>query len=92
MEISGLLSALIVGAIIGALGRLVLPGRQNLGWIMTVVIGVAAALLGTGIASVFGVANTPGIDWIELILQIGLAAIGVSVVSGAKSSKGLAKR
>ena len=92
MEISGLLSALIVGAIIGALGRLVLPGRQRVGWIMTVLIGVAAALLGTGIASIFGVANTAGIDWIELFLQIGLAAVGVSLASGASAQKSVAKR
>ena len=92
MEISGLLSALIVGAIIGALGRLLLPGRQTLGWIMTVVIGVVAALLGTGIASIFGVADTTGIDWIELFLQIGLAAVGVSIASGASSKNSLVKR
>ena len=92
MEISGLLSALIVGAIIGALGRFVLPGRQRVGWIMTVVVGVVAALLGTGIASIFGLANTAGVDWIELFLQIGLAAVGVSLASGASTHKSVAKR
>ena len=84
MEIDGIISALVVGAIIGALGRAVLPGRQRLGLLMTFVVGFVAALLGTAVASVLGVAETPGVDWIELASQITLAAAGVSVMSGTK--------
>ncbi|TQS45086.1 GlsB/YeaQ/YmgE family stress response membrane protein [Cryptosporangium phraense] len=84
MEIDGIISALFVGLIIGAVGRLVMPGKQRVGLLMTLVIGIVAALLGTGVASVFGVADTPGVDWLELFAQIGLAAVGVSLVSGAK--------
>jgi len=39
------------------------------------------------VASVLGVANTRGIDWIELALQVGFAAVGVAVISGASSRK-----
>jgi uncharacterized membrane protein YeaQ/YmgE (transglycosylase-associated protein family) len=92
MEISGLVSALIVGAIIGGLGRLVLPGRQRVGWIMTIVIGVVAALLGSGVAAIFGLADTAGIDWIEIFLQVGLAAAGVAVASGAAAQKSITAR
>jgi uncharacterized membrane protein YeaQ/YmgE (transglycosylase-associated protein family) len=92
MEISGLLSALIVGLIIGLLGRVVVPGKQQIGWIMTIVVGVVAALVGTGIASIFGVADTPGVDWIELFLQVGLAGVGVSIASSSKANKSLVKR
>lgn len=84
MEISGIFSALVVGAIIGLVGRAVLPGRQHVGFLMTLVVGVVAALLGTAVASVLGVADTTGVDWIELTAQIVLAAIGVSLVSGSK--------
>ena len=84
MEIDGIISALFVGAIIGAVGRLVLPGKQRVGLLMTLLVGVVAALLGTGVASVFGVADTGGVDWLELAAQIGLAAVGVSLVSGSK--------
>jgi uncharacterized membrane protein YeaQ/YmgE (transglycosylase-associated protein family) len=83
MEITGLFSAIVFGLIIGALGRLVLPGRQNIGILLTMLVGVAAALLGTLIAGALGVANTPGIDWIELALQVGLAAVGVGLFAGA---------
>ncbi len=47
MEISGIITAIIFGTIIGALGRLVLPGRQNIGWLWTIGVGIAAALVGT---------------------------------------------
>lgn len=87
VEISGIFSALFIGLIIGALGRLVIPGKQDLKIWVTLLIGVVAALLGTLVASVLGVANTRGIDWIELALQVGFAAAGVAVISGASSRK-----
>jgi uncharacterized membrane protein YeaQ/YmgE (transglycosylase-associated protein family) len=82
MHVSGIISAIIVGLIIGALGRLVVPGKQKIAIWLTLVIGIVAALIGTFIASILGVANTRGIDWIELILQVVLAAVGVVLVSG----------
>jgi uncharacterized membrane protein YeaQ/YmgE (transglycosylase-associated protein family) len=85
VEITGIISALLIGLAVGGLGRLVVPGRQQLSLLLTVLVGVAAALLGTAAASVLGVADTAGIDWIELALQIGLAGAGVSVLAGAKA-------
>ncbi|MEV0677949.1 GlsB/YeaQ/YmgE family stress response membrane protein [Actinosynnema sp. NPDC050436] len=82
MEITGIISALFIGVIIGGLGRLVVPGRQKISLLMTVLVGIAAALLGTVAATVLGVADTDGIDWIELALQVGLAGAGVSVLAG----------
>lgn len=82
MAITGFFTAIIVGLIIGALGRLVVPGKQNIKIWLTLLIGVVAALLGTLLAGLIGVADTPGIDWIELALQVGLAAAGVAVVAG----------
>jgi uncharacterized membrane protein YeaQ/YmgE (transglycosylase-associated protein family) len=82
MHVSGIISAIIVGLIIGALGRLVVPGKQKIAIWLTLVIGIVAALIGTFIAGILGVANTRGIDWIELILQVVLAAVGVVLVSG----------
>lgn len=83
MEITGIITALIIGAIIGVLGRLVLPGRQRISFLLTIAVGVVAALLGTLLAALIGVADTPGIDWIELFIQVALAAIGVGIASAA---------
>lgn len=82
MTASGIISAIIIGAIIGALGRLVVPGRQPMPIWLTIVIGIVAALIGSLIASALGVGSTSGIDWIELFLQIALAAVGVILVAG----------
>ncbi|GAB2952764.1 GlsB/YeaQ/YmgE family stress response membrane protein [Nonomuraea fastidiosa] len=82
MEITGIFSGLIVGIVIGALGRLVIPGRQRIPIWLTIVIGLVAALIGTAIATVLGVADTSGVDWIELGIQVALAALGVSLTAG----------
>lgn len=85
MEISGIIAAIIIGIIIGVLGRLVVPGRQHIGVIWTIVIGIVAALIGSAIASGIGVADTDGPDWIEWLIQIVLAAVGVAALDRAKS-------
>ncbi|WP_327660529.1 MULTISPECIES: GlsB/YeaQ/YmgE family stress response membrane protein [unclassified Streptomyces] len=77
MEISGIFTAIVIGIAIGILGRLAIPGRQRIGVLWTILVGIAAALIGTAIAGAFDVADTKGIDWIELVIQIGLAAVGV---------------
>jgi len=87
VHVSGIISALIVGLIIGALGRLVVPGKQDIPIWLTMLIGVVAALIGTFIAAALGVATTRGIDWIELILQVLLAAGGVALVAGARTRR-----
>jgi uncharacterized membrane protein YeaQ/YmgE (transglycosylase-associated protein family) len=84
---TGIITAIIIGAIIGALGRLVVRGRQNISIIVTIIVGIIAALLGTWVASLFDVSDTGGIDWIELLFQIVLAAIGVSIVAGMGGRK-----
>lgn len=63
----------ITGLVIGALGRLVLPGRQNVSLLMTALIGIAASLLGGILANIFDV------GWfIELIVAVLLAAAGIA--------------
>lgn len=87
MEIGGLFTALLFGAIIGGLGRLVVPGRQHVSLLATILVGIVAALLGTAAATVLGVANTPGVDWIELALQVGLAGAGVTLWANRSKQK-----
>ncbi|MEV0228019.1 GlsB/YeaQ/YmgE family stress response membrane protein [Nonomuraea sp. NPDC050786] len=84
MTIESILGAIVIGAVIGAIGRLLLPGRQAIGWVLTVVVGIVAALLGTALAQVLGVETTPGIDWIELVMQVVLAIVGVGLVAGLR--------
>ena len=85
MEIGGIISAILIGLVIGVLGRLVLPGRQNISIILTILVGIVAALAGTALAGALDVADTGGVDWIELLLQVLLAAVGVGLVSALNS-------
>jgi len=89
MHVGGIISALIVGLIIGALGRLVVPGKQSIPIWLTIVVGIVAALVGTLIAGVFGWADTRGIDWIELFIQVALAAGGVVLAASFYSRRGI---
>ena len=82
--IGSIISAIVIGAIIGVLGRLVVRGRQNLSIIATIAIGIVAALIGTAIAGAIGVSDSDGIDWIELAIQVALAAVGVSIFAGTR--------
>ena len=81
MTSSGIISAIVIGAIIGVLGRLALRGKQSISILLTIVVGIVAALIGTWIASLIGVKDTNGIDWIELLIQIAVAAVGVALVT-----------
>lgn len=80
MTVTGIITAIIIGAIIGALGRLVLPGKQNIPIWLTIVVGIVAALLGTVIAR--QIVDTSGFSFVEVIIQIALAALGVALVAG----------
>jgi uncharacterized membrane protein YeaQ/YmgE (transglycosylase-associated protein family) len=93
VTVTGFITALIVGLIVGALGRLVVPGRQSIPIWLTMVIGVVAALLGTVVANAIGISTaTAGIDWGELLIQVLLAAVGVGIVVGVagRSSRPIA--
>lgn len=80
MEITGIITALIVGLIIGALGRLIVPGKQHLPIWLTLVLGIVAAFLGGWIASFFTTA------WfLVLIVQVLVAAAIVYLADGMYS-------
>ena len=78
---------ILIGIVIGALGRLLVPGRQNMGILLTMVIGIVGAIIGFFIAKAFGVAHTHGFNWIEHFIQVVVAAIGVALVAGTGRSR-----
>ncbi|MET8572203.1 GlsB/YeaQ/YmgE family stress response membrane protein [Streptomyces sp. NPDC004783] len=87
MEISGIISAVVIGIVIGVLGRLVVPGRQRIGVLWTIAVGIVAALIGSALAAALGVADTKGVDWVEWLIQIALAALGVVALDRAKARR-----
>ncbi len=82
MTVTGIITAIIIGLIVGALGRLVVPGRQSMPIWLTIVVGIIAAFIGTALAHAIGIStNTPGVDWGELLCQVIVAAVGVAIVA-----------
>jgi uncharacterized membrane protein YeaQ/YmgE (transglycosylase-associated protein family) len=73
-----IIGTIVFGAVIGVLARLVMPGKQAMGWIITVLIGIAGALIGYwvwGMIASPGNVNTSGIDWIRWAISIGAAVV-----------------
>ena len=92
MTVTGIITAIVIGAIIGALGRLVVPGRQPIPIWLTIVVGIVAAFIGTFLAQAIGLSTaTPGIDWGELVVQVIVAAIGVYAVAAMYGRRGVTR-
>jgi uncharacterized membrane protein YeaQ/YmgE (transglycosylase-associated protein family) len=101
--LGSIILALIVGAIIGLVARLVMPGKQNISMIATVLIGALGGFIGSVVASQFGYHNANGgVAWIPFFIgvaaAIALIAIHESVMGrrtgllGRRSGTGLMGR
>ena len=78
--IGSIILALIVGAIIGFVARLVMPGKQNISMVATVLIGALGGLIGSVMASQFGYHNANGgVAWIPFFIGV-VAAIALIAV------------
>jgi uncharacterized membrane protein YeaQ/YmgE (transglycosylase-associated protein family) len=72
----------LTGLVIGALGRLVLPGRQDISLLATALVGIAASLLGGILANIFDV------GWlIQFLVAVALAAIGITLFASSESRR-----
>ena len=82
MTITSIITAILIGVVVGILGRLVLPGKQPIGMLVTILVGIVAAFIGTAIARAIGIPTaTNGVDWLELLVQVIVAAIAVALVA-----------
>ena len=76
MEPSGILSAIVVGLLVGALGRLIVPGRQTIGILLTIVLGLVGTFVGGYLAYQFTSSFL-----VILIVQVAVAAVLVALFS-----------
>ena len=61
---------ILVGAVVGALGRLVHPGRDPMGWLLTIAVGIVAMVIAAAISS----------GWIAFIIGVIIAALLVMLI------------
>jgi uncharacterized membrane protein YeaQ/YmgE (transglycosylase-associated protein family) len=87
--IGSIILAIIVGAVIGVVARLVMPGKQKIGMIMTVLIGAVGGLIGSAVANQFGYHNANGgVAWIPFFIGVGAAVVLIAIyesVTGRRS-------
>lgn len=65
----GIIMAIIVGGIIGALARFVMPGEQKMGWIMTILLGIGGSMVAGFVGQSLGWYQAgQGAGWIGSVL------------------------
>jgi uncharacterized membrane protein YeaQ/YmgE (transglycosylase-associated protein family) len=83
-----LLRWLVFGLIVGAIARLILPGKQEMGWLMTIVLGIVGSFVGGAISwLVFGGGSDGGINPAGWLMSIVGAFIVVFVYSRVMAKK-----
>ena len=77
---TSIILAIIAGAIIGAVAHLVMPGRQKIGIIMTVLLGTVGGLIGSAVANQLGYHNANGgVAWIPFFIGIVVAVFLIAI-------------
>ena len=88
--IGTIIGAIIAGLVIGALARLVLPGKQNISVLVTIVLGILGSLIGSWLVYQVGYNNeNGGFEIIPFIAGILVAAVLIVIygnVAGKRTS------
>jgi len=75
-----ILVAIVIGAVVGLLARFFLPGRQGIGMIMTVVIGIVGAIIGNFIGEAISPDGPGAMHWIlSIVSAVGLLLLWASL-------------
>jgi uncharacterized membrane protein YeaQ/YmgE (transglycosylase-associated protein family) len=84
----GILSWVVLGLIAGLLARFLMPGKGPEGLIITIVLGIAGALLGGFIASrVFGIEDITGLDVRSVAVAVAGAVLLLVIYGALKRAK-----
>jgi uncharacterized membrane protein YeaQ/YmgE (transglycosylase-associated protein family) len=82
-----ILGLIVVGLIIGALARLIKPGKQRLSILMTLVLGVVGALIGGVVASLLGTGDIFELNVIGFIVAVIAAVLLIGVAEGVSGGR-----
>jgi uncharacterized membrane protein YeaQ/YmgE (transglycosylase-associated protein family) len=83
----GLITILVVGLIVGAIAKLLVPGRDPGGWIVTILLGIAGAFVGTWLGRMLGIySNGQSAGWIASIIGAVVLLLIYRAVVGRRGS------
>ena len=83
---------IVAGLIIGALARLVKPGKQNLNLVATLLLGLAGSVIGGLVANLLGTGGIFELNVLGFIVAVGAAVALVGVAEGVTGSRRKALR
>ena len=87
MDIGHLLWTALIGLVIGAVARLVMPGDQKMGWIMTCLLGVGGSLVATFVGQKLGLYSQGELaGWIASVVGAVVLLFVVQKVRGSGST------
>ena len=78
---------IVAGLVIGALARLIKPGRQNLSIVMTLLLGLAGSVIGGLIANVLGTGDTFELNFVGFVVAVISAVLLIGVAEGIAGGK-----
>jgi uncharacterized membrane protein YeaQ/YmgE (transglycosylase-associated protein family) len=83
MDVSTIIFYLVVGTIVGLLGKFLAPGdKDNIPLWLTVVCGIGGMVIGDVIYRAFGGNGSRGLDWTQGIVTVLTAMVLVMIASG----------
>lgn len=77
--IGSIIGAIVIGLIVGALARFVMPGNQNISMPMTILLGFLGSAIGSWLVAQFGYHNHKGIAWWALIVGVICAMVLIGI-------------
>lgn len=91
--IGTIIGAIVVGLIVGALARLVMPGKQNIGVLMTIVLGALGSFLGAWVSYKLGYSNqNGGFKIIPFLVGVIFAIVLIAAYLGITGRRGTKPR
>ncbi len=80
-----MIGSIVAGLVIGALARLIKPGKQNLSILMTLGLGLVGSIIGGTIAWVIGTGSIWELDFLGFVLAVVAAVLLIGVAEGMSS-------
>ena len=82
-----ILGLIVIGLVIGALARLIKPGKQRIGLLMTLLLGVGGAIIGGVIAGLLGTGSIFELNFIGFVIAVIAAVLLIGAAEGSAARK-----
>lgn len=81
----GILSWIIFGLIAGIIAKLIMPGKKNVGIIVTIILGIVGAVVGGYISTFFGFGKVDGFNFGSVVVAVTGAIVVLYIYNKVKS-------